>query len=352
METDFYTPFLHQGMNQYNKFLAKSVIKKFFPDDYDKVYDGYLEFLKENLHRTFSSSTLTHTESFDFPRNAIYVSFHYGPFLYIPYFLVTETDLNVKFIVSKSSLGKIDYFFQFARDKGINFTDENIIIGDSLKGIKRIVSAIKNKETLFVLIDISVGINQIDKSKNTFNINFLGNQLYVRSAVLNLAVKFDYPVVLSLANWYKEERCLKFSTIRNDSIDEMLNTVWCSFEQCLLEDPTQWESYHTIYKYMRKPRRPIKYPQQRSNEKFAFCEKNFQMITDKGSIYLGARQTFEIFRISPELASLIDSCAEAQIPFTIKEFSEVFNNDEILDDLIYHEIIVNVGENKSIAKRV
>lgn len=331
-------------MNVYNEFLAKSSIQTFFGKNHPYIFPKYKKYLEDNLSNTFDKNFPTEIkESGNLKSNAIYFSFHFGPFLFIPYYLIKEKKHNIKFIISESSSGdRIDYFLKFAEKDSFPLTVDNFIIADAPNGVKKILSAIKNGETIFVLIDIMVGTTPIDIGKNIVPVKLLNGNIRMRSAILNIAYKLKYPVFQSFACWNGRVREISFKEIEyNDSnYEDLLQQIWDNFGELLSKHPSQWESYHTIYKFLSPAYLDTNNLDLLSELLYKFDESSIQIFHEKDYTYIGSFSTSKIFSASQKLISVIDYCIKEEVSFRISELLELFDNKDIVLELITHKIII------------
>jgi len=205
------------------------------------------------------------------------------------------------------------------------------------------LTAIKNGETIFVLIDVMVGVLPLDDSKNVVPIRLLKSKVKMRSGILSLAYRSKYPLVQVVGCWNENSvRHLEFRTVdyENLTYEVLLQKIWDGFAEKLERHPSQWESYHTFYKFISPELAHVRNLPGLSNERYRFDEGNLKIFKERDGTYIGSYATSAIFSASKKVVKVIDFCLKENVQFTIAELLELFEEEEIVSRMIVHKIIV------------
>ena len=197
-------------MSKFVEFTSKgSIIKIFGRERAVDIIKGYFEYNNAVVKERFMTSPVKYNNII-YPRSAVYVSFHFGPFFNAP-LLLLKNNINLNFVASKLSTTKLDQFSKIIAADDLTFTEDNVLLGDTPSGMRRIIEELKKGNSLFSLIDTGVGVGDIKKNGRALTYNLINAQLYVKSAIIQLAFKYDIPIVPVFSTWKKEEEIVQIN---------------------------------------------------------------------------------------------------------------------------------------------
>ena len=324
-------------MNVYNKIIVKSVIETIFKNNFSKdLFDNYIDYLEFNNKNCLNFNFENEIISESVFGNRLYFSYHFGPFLYIQYFLLTKKNIDLIFIASKYSEDKVKSFINFAKKNNIKFDESCVIYADSFTGLKEVINAMKNNTALFTLIDIGAGQGTIQSSKNSTEINLINSKIYVRNSIFNISKKMNFPITQVLTYWEENKRVLKFKDF--DSNNFSIKSSWHDFENLLNKFPNQWESYHTIYKFFKIELENADAIFE-NDDTYYFQNDNFILICENENNLLFSKVSFTFYKISTRFTDIINSCIADKIKFKLNEINDLIDNTNLIKELIKNKII-------------
>ncbi|WP_222166454.1 lysophospholipid acyltransferase family protein [Edaphocola aurantiacus] len=324
-------------MNLYNEALTKATLKRFFREDHESIYERYQDYLLFNNEHCLKEHDFENVFTLNSQLgNRLYFSFHFGPFLYILYHLIKRMEIDVIFIASQHSRDRVEHFIEFSKTVDLKFNENTVIYADSYTGFRQIVEAMKSGKALFSLIDIGSGSNAIDKSNNVKEIELLHETMLVRNSLFEIAAKLKYPITQGLGYWKDGKRHIELKDIEPEQFS--MAAVWKDFEKMLVQYPEQWESYHTIYKFM-KPSLPGDTDHIAREQDYTFCKDRYDILKDKDNKYLFTQEYFSFFKISDRTTEIIEYCETNNLTFKLDEIEELFEHNGFVTDLIKYKII-------------
>ncbi|MBV8324998.1 hypothetical protein [Chryseobacterium sp.] len=329
-------------MNEYARFVTKgSIIKIFGREKYESVLKEYLQYNSFNKDIFLENTTIHNTIK---PiENVIYISFHFGPFFNIPITLLRNR-IDINFVASRLSTEKLDRFSHTITSEKLNFDKENILLGDTPTGMRKIIATLKNGGSVFSLIDTGVGLGDIRKSNNAQICDVLNAQLYAKSAIIQLAFKLKVPVVPVFSIWKNDHAVLSFEDpiypSDETSPQEVTDNIWKRFvNHYLVKYPEQWESYHTVYKLFAFDDPEYVIDIEDKNQ-YIVDGNNFEIIESDGFIHICAYSTFHIFRASDRVRQFLNMTAREGITLKLRDVYEILKGEEIIRLLIENNILV------------
>lgn len=329
-------------MNKFVEFVSKASIIKIFGKEKGKIImQDYLCY--NNIDKECFVTSFTKCNNFALPKSAIYVSFHFGPFFNIP-LLLLRNKINLNFIASKKSTRKLEQFSQVIFLEKLSFTENNILLGDTTMGMRRSIEKLKNGESLFSLIDTGVGLGNIKQSNHSLIYNLVNSEIYTKSAMIQLAFKYNIPIVPVFSVWKNGTADITFENIfypsKETSFLSVIKKIWDIFETRYLKyHPEQWESYHTIYKLFNVRNEEIFFE---NNDYFTVDINSFEVIEEKGILYLCSYHTFNIFKTSKRVINFLRLVGKDHIKLKIKDIYEILNGYEIINMMLANKILIKL----------
>ncbi|WP_131329501.1 LpxL/LpxP family acyltransferase [Chryseobacterium piperi] len=334
-------------MNEYVSFVIKgSIMKIFGKDRFEDVLKKYLEYNSINKDIFLENPTL-HNEIKPIS-NAVYVSFHFGPFFNIPITLLRKR-VDINFVASKLSTEKLDRFSYTIASENLNFNKENILLGDTPTGMRKVIETLRNGGSIFSLIDTGVGLGDIRRSNNAQVCDVLNAKLYAKSAIVQLAFKLKVPIVPIFSTWQDNKAVLNFEEAIYPSDDitpqEVTDRLWKRFVSTyLVKHPEQWESYHTVYKLFAFEDADDQEINLEDEALYRLDDNNFEILESDGYIHICAYSTFKIFRASDRVRQFLNLAVKDGIQLKLKDVYEILKGENIIKLLIENNILVKNGD--------
>lgn len=327
-------------MNEYNEFLANVAILNIFGELKPKVIEKHKIFLKYNLANTFIEDFPIHTNmKGKFIEGAIYLTFQFGPFLYIPYCLLKNGIRKIKIFVSELSGVSVNFLLELSRSNSLDLTIHDFVFWNS-SSEKEINVAIENGETIVLILD---SIPNSENENDSFvPIEFINTIINMPNLVIQKAYLANYPIVQAIGVWDENKKVLDFSNVDYKGIryKEMLQDIYDRFSNTLKKFPSQWESYQTMHKYIQPNITHTEQLDFSSVDLYQFNASTVKIFNDDKGSYLGSYASAKIFSVPVDLIQLIKTCLHEKTKFKLPELLELFNDQYIIKMLIAHNIII------------
>lgn len=259
-----------QQTNDLHRLLWLANVQQFFPDKASsQIWNDYAAWRKnrdafQQLYQRFPLRRLYDLEIPDLgvdPTGTILITFHYGPYRLLPKLLV-RLGYRVSLLASAHILQREMAYYRAELEEAGSATELlECIDANSPSSLKKIVSGVRNRRVVIVMLDANEGLQQpaATPGKYTLAVPFGNHYLSWRTNIVKLAARFQIPMFCSFmkrdhsaVQWGIHPLIPIMDAVGDDSADELiqaLSALQLAFQRMMKQGWIYWENWAFIHQY-------------------------------------------------------------------------------------------------------
>lgn len=271
-------------------------------------------------------------------KDTIFVSFHFGSFMTIAYFL-TLNNVKVALLVSNSSFSFSEKYREVWKTYGID-EELKVFNADNKKDFIEAIRFMQNEGSLYTLMDGGAGSSNLN---TTFKINETYS-LNVRNGLSKLSMKFKKNLQLIISERY--ESCLKWKlriekVVSPEEAETSTAELWRLAWGVLSDKPYQWEnlqySFSSLnYEYHKSADTTI--PIEKSGG-IKFNKDLYYLIKHEDQHFLFDVRDSQLKAVSSELFGFLDKCNEHNLELDRESFEYFVRSENTRSQLLTNQVL-------------